>query len=90
LRRWLREDADFQTDYDAARTSMFKRGMDRVQGLTARAVDTLADLLNARKHPAVRLGAARTVLELGMHQYDADVILRKLNQLEAAQRAGGR
>ena len=36
--------------------------------------------------PAVRLGAARTVVELGIHQHDADTILRKLDEIEAGQR----
>ena len=56
--------------------------------LTVRAVETLADLLGDNKHPAVRLGAARTVAEIGMHQYDAETILRKLDELEASQRRG--
>jgi hypothetical protein len=34
----------------------------------------------------VRLGAARTVAEIGMHQYDVDTILRKLENIEVAQR----
>jgi hypothetical protein len=54
--------------------------------LTVKAVTTLDDLLGRTKPPAVRLGAARTVAELGMHQYDAETILRKLDDLEARQR----
>ena len=51
-----------------------------------RAVETLADLLGTAKPPAVRLGAARTVAEIGMHQYDAETILKKLDDLESSQR----
>ena len=61
LRRWLAEDANFKAQYDAARTAVFQVGMNRVQTLMARAVDTLDELLGATKYPAVRLGAARTV-----------------------------
>ena len=86
LRRWLAEDAEFQTEYAAARRATFEAGMSRVQALTARAVDTLEDLLGAKDHPAVRLGAARTVAEIGMHRHDADTILRRLDDIEAAQR----
>ena len=82
LRRWLTEDAAFQAEYEAARTVMFQAGMSRIQALTARAVDTLEDLLGAKKYPAVRLGAARTVAEIGMHQHDAETILKKLDDLE--------
>ena len=52
----------------------------------ARAVGTLEDLLDAKSYPSVRLGAARTVVEIGLHQYDADTIMRKLDQIEAHQR----
>ncbi len=34
----------------------------------------------------VRLGAARTVAEIGIHQHDAETILRKLDEIESDQR----
>ena len=86
LRRWLTEDVAFIADYDAARLATFQAGISRVQALTAKAVDTLEDLLDAEKHPAVRLGAARTVAEIAMHQHDADTIMRRLGDIEAHQR----
>lgn len=89
LRRWLTEDAAFKVQYAAVRSAMFQVGMDRVQALLSRAVDTLEDLLGAKKHPAVRLGAARTVAELAVHQHDAETIMRKLAEIESAQRAFG-
>ena len=85
LRRWLAEDA-FKAEYEAARRTTFQAAISRIPALTVRAVDTLADLLGTTKPPAVRLGAARTVAEIGMHQYDAETILRKLDELEARQR----
>lgn len=36
--------------------------------------------------PSVRLGAARTVAELGIHRDHAENILRKLGEIEALQR----
>src|SRR5262245_27937896 len=45
LRRWLAEDVDFKLQYEAARTAIFQEGMNRVQVLVVRAVDTLEDLL---------------------------------------------
>ena len=62
--------------------------MTRVQALTAKAVNTLDELLDEKKHPNVRLGAARTVAELGIHQHDAEQILKKLDEIEASQRQG--
>ena len=67
LRRWLANDEAFQADYAEARQATFEAGMGRIQALTARAVDTLEDLLDAEKYPSVRLGAARTVAEIGIH-----------------------
>jgi hypothetical protein len=60
--------------------------MDRVQVATATAVETLEDLLRAKQPSAVRLGAARTLIELGLHRHDSEAIMRKLQDLEAAQR----
>jgi hypothetical protein len=85
LRRWLAEDAEFQADYHAARAATFQAGMSRVQALTGRAVDTLEDLLDVTDAPSVRLGAARTIAEIGVHQHEADTILRKLGEIEAVQ-----
>lgn len=93
LRRWLLEDAEFKAEYEAARRSVFDQAMGRVHSLTGKAVDALEELLAATDSPNVRLGAARTVAELGIHQRDAETILRKLDEIEAAQRErehGGR
>ncbi len=86
LRRWLSEDEAFQADHAAARQAAFEVSIHRVQALTARAVDTLEELLGEKKHPNVRLGAARTVAEIGIHQHDAETILRKLDEIESDQR----
>jgi hypothetical protein len=86
LRRWLSDDEAFKVAYAVARQAAFEAGMSRIQALVARAVDTLDDLLDAKKHPAVRLGAARTVVELGLHKHDADTIMRKLEEIESHQR----
>jgi hypothetical protein len=88
LRRWLTDDAAFQAAYEAARHATFKAAISRIPALTVRAVETLDDLLGTSKPPAVRLGAARTVAEIGLHQHDAETILRKLDDLEA--RHGGK
>ena len=86
VRRWLSEDEVFQAEYAAARQAAFQAGIYRAQALTARAMDTLEELLDDEKHPNVRLGAARTVAEIGIHQYDAETILKKLDEIETQQR----
>ena len=86
LHRWLSDDEEFQADYAAARQAAFQAGISRVQALTAKAVDTLEDLLGEKKYPNVRLGAARAVAEIGIHQHDAETILKKLDEIETHQR----
>ncbi len=68
LRRWLSEDAEFKAEYDAARKATYAAGIARIQALTGKGVETLEELLDAKEFPAVRLGAARTVVELGIHR----------------------
>lgn len=68
-----------------ARDLIFQAGMNRVQALTGEAVNTLATLMRRGAPPNVRLGAARTLAELGIHQHDAETILRKLEGIEAYQ-----
>ena len=87
LRRWLTDDAAFQAEYEAARRATFKAAISRIPMLAVRAVDTLAALLGDKEPPAVRLGAARTVADIGLHQYGAETILKKLDEIEARQAA---
>jgi hypothetical protein len=54
--------------------------------VAAQAVDTLAGPQRDSAPPSVRLGAARTVAELGIHRDDAETIMRKLGEIEALQR----
>ena len=63
--------------------------MNRLQPLAAEAVETLAALMKPSAPPSVRLGAARTVAEFGIHRDDAESILRKLGDIEALQRRPG-
>ena len=85
LRRWLSDDEAFKSELAEARRGVFEAAINRVQALTTVAIDTLAALMGRGVPPAVRLGAVRTVAELAMHQHDADTILRKLHEIEAAQ-----
>ena len=86
LRRWLSKDEAFQSEYAAARQAVFQAGISRAQALTGRAMDTLEELLDAKINANVRLGAARTVAEIGIHQHDAETILQKLDEIELDQR----
>jgi membrane protein required for beta-lactamase induction len=85
LRRWLTEDAAFRAEYEAVRRTTFEAAMSRVATLTVAAVEALEDLVADTKHPTVRLGAARTVVEMAMHQHDGEAILHRLEAIERAQ-----
>ena len=87
LRRWLAEDEDFKRGLTEARRTAFQQGMQRIQGLTNRAVDTLAELMGKGVPPTVRLGAARTVADLAAQAFDREAILQRLDTLEEAQHA---
>jgi hypothetical protein len=89
LRRWLTDDPAFKAEHETARRALYEIGMCRIQALTARGVETLEELLDAKKFPAVRLGAARTLVELGIHQHDTETIMKKLEEIETAQRGRG-
>jgi DNA-binding transcriptional MerR regulator len=82
LRRWMGEEG-FKTQLAQARCAAFQAGMSRVQALTGEAIETLASLMAPEVSAPVRLGAARTIAELGLDQHDAEMISSKLAELEA-------
>ena len=81
LRKWLAE-PEFKAEHAAARRAIFEASINRIQALNAKAVDTLDALLDVADAPSVRLGAAKTIVEIGIHQHDADTIMRKLDEIE--------
>jgi hypothetical protein len=85
LRRWILHDELFKRELGQARHAVYQAGMLRVQALAGQAIDTLVTLTGRSAPPAVRLGAARTVAELAMHQHDADTIVRRIEELEQYQ-----
>ena len=88
LQRWLTEDAAFQAEYEAARQATFQAAISRIPAFTVRAVDTLAALLADKEPPALRLGAARTVADIGLHQYDAENDPEEAGRDRSASRGG--
>jgi hypothetical protein len=64
-------------------TCGFPGGHESPPALTGVTFDTLATLMRPGVPPSVRLGAARTVAELGLHQHDANTIMERLDEIEA-------
>lgn len=86
IRRWIAQDGEFQGELAAARRASFQAGVERVQALMGQAVEVLKELLAEKKHPAVRLGAARMVIELALNRNDAEALLARVEELERVQR----
>jgi hypothetical protein len=76
----------FTTRLTQMRAAMVDRAIALISAAGAQAVRVLSDLLDEKEKPAVRLGAARAVLELGSKlRTEGDLAAR----LEAAERALG-
>jgi hypothetical protein len=69
-------DPSFRARLHRLRGEMFERAGGAMSAAALRAVQTLLSLQDANQPPAVRLGAARAILELGMR-------VREMNELEA-------
>jgi hypothetical protein len=60
------KDAEFCRKIDQAQADMARRTSGALTGVTVEAVKTLAELMKSPNPPAIRLGASRSVLEIGM------------------------
>ena len=81
VQRWL-QDASFLDELNKARIAAFDSAMQRLIASANTAADTLVDLLSKREPPAIRLGAARSLLDLGIERHDASTIVARLVELE--------
>ncbi len=80
--RGLAEDPAFRRRVDAIRTDLFGLAVGRLSQLAGKAADALAGLLEARNE-AVRLQAAKAVLECGMRLREALDLARRVEEIEA-------
>ncbi|HYH64128.1 MAG TPA: hypothetical protein VD866_05475 [Urbifossiella sp.] len=74
------KDPDFQKRIKEARTDLVRRSAGLLSAASGEAVRTLLAMMKESAPPAVRLGAAKAVLELGIK-------VRELAELEAEVRA---
>ncbi len=82
VRRYL-ADAEFQTEFRAARRSVFEQNIIRLQSLHAGAVDTLERNLNC-ENPSVEVRAAQIIVEATRRDFETLDILSRLELLENA------
>jgi DeoR/GlpR family transcriptional regulator of sugar metabolism len=80
LRRYL-DDADFQTEFRAARRVVFEQNIVRLQSLHAGAVDTLERNLTC-ENPSVEVRAAQIIIEGNRKDFETLDILERLEKIE--------
>jgi hypothetical protein len=81
--RRLREPG-FKAEIDQARADLIERAVSVLAGISSAAVVTLGQLLKSNRD-SVRLGAARTVLEMTIKLRDHAELEQRLAAMEAAQ-----
>jgi hypothetical protein len=75
--------ADFKRQrLQALRADMVQRAAGTLTAAAAEAIRTLLNLLQPLNSPAVRLGASRTILEMGIRMRDASDLETRLTTLE--------
>jgi hypothetical protein len=76
------EDAEFRKQLQALRADMSQRTAGALTAAATEAVRTLLELQKASAPPAVRLGAARSILEIGIKLRETADLEERLSALE--------
>jgi len=81
LRHWLRDDRNFKTAYQEARHQAIQTAVGQLQGLLAKATDTLARTMTCGS-PAVETRAALAVIEQAFKGAETLDLLERVEALE--------
>ena len=76
------EDPEFRQQLQAMQTEMIKRTAGALTAASTESVRTLLELQKPSAPPAVRLGAARSILEIGIKLREAADLEQRLSALE--------
>lgn len=79
---WLR-DASFQAEYRVMRREATQQAIARLQQFSASAAATMVSLMASGNPAAIRLAAARSVLEYAVKAVEIEDIQQRLEALEA-------
>lgn len=82
LYRWLKEEEAFRQDVDTARAEMFSRALGCMAEGTFAAAVTLRQLCSKARSETVKLGAARSLLELGPRLREHIELVERIRALE--------
>ena len=84
LRRWLREDAVFQSAYRDARRAVVQHAIAQVQRATGEAVETLRSVMqDADASASARVSTAQAMLETAVTSLDIEALAARMAPLEA-------
>jgi hypothetical protein len=76
------QDPEFRRQLHLIRDDMVQRSAGMLTAAALEAVRTLLSLQSATTPPAVRLGAARAILEIGMHVREVSDLAERMAELE--------
>ena len=76
------DDPEFRRQVDAARTEMIASAVGTLAKASTAAAVTLATLLGKEQPPSIRLGAARSILELGSKLRETQELEERIAALE--------
>ncbi len=85
LRRWLTQDAAFRREYDSAMAQLIQEAATQARQGMGEAVQTLREIATDQDSPgAVRVQAARAIIDSGVKLIEVSDILARLEALENA------
>ena len=83
LRRWLKEDEEFQREYRAAVSQLVEDATTQARQSLAPALSALREIVEDGEYPAaVRVQASRSLLEYGMKLTDRSDVVARMDALE--------
>ncbi len=92
LYRWVREDAEFQSAYRAAKHAALQQAIGRLSAISGQAVETLRDVMaDAEAQAGARVSAARAALDMAVKAAEVEELAARvaaLEQLLTAQNTG--
>ena len=83
LRRWLREDESFKSEYRTARAEVFSQAINQLRQGASEAIQALRDIVsNLETAPRVRVSAARVLLSSLLKGIQTEEIEERVTDLE--------
>lgn len=89
LRRWLREDQEFQQAYRTALSELVKDADAQARRGMSNALSTLTDVMENGESDAAKVSAARSMLEYSLKLVEIADVQERLEAVEAALAEGG-